>query len=222
MKQKANISSFIQNFDDEVSSKIDWLNLHINLLFIEMNQIEDAIYIFETVEGEWKRRSEIEEKIGYSTIRTTLYEALPYRIIMGLSRVFVGEKEFSLVKTINVVGQLNEYKYNCEVKAVLKEIREYLSHTETVKIITTFRDQLFAHLDKTCVLSDCRIDPTVVMKYISKEEVSKGKELIGKLYKLCFNQSLTYSHIEVLKQDIIYTFFWMSSMQKNDNFLKRE
>ncbi|MEG1448490.1 MAG: hypothetical protein RR048_04855 [Oscillospiraceae bacterium] len=207
MKRKADISLFIQNFDDEVENKVDWLNVHINLLFIEINQIQDTIYIFETVESEWNRRFDAGEKINYSTIRTTLYEALPYRVVMGLSRIFIGEKEFSLLKTINVLSQLDVYKNSSEVKAVLNEVREYLSNTDTVKIITTFRDQLFAHLDKTSVLSDGRIDPTTIMKYISKEEINKGKNLIGKLHHVCFNQILMYSHAKLSEEDIIYTFF---------------
>lgn len=207
MKRKTDISSFIQNFDDDVDNKVDWLNVHISLLFIELNQIQDAIYIFETVESEWNRRIEVGEKIGYSVIRTTLYEALPYRIVMGLSRIFVGEKEYSLLKTINVLSQLDAFKNSPKVKAVLNEIREYLDNADTIKIITIFRDQLFAHLDKTSVLSDCRIDPTTVMKYVSKADVNKGINLIGKLYNVCFGQSLTYSHMKLSKNDIIYTFF---------------
>lgn len=208
MKIKTDISSFIQSFDDEVDNKVDWLNVHINLLFIEINQIQDAIYIFETVENEWNRRSEAKEKIDYSTIRTTLFEALPYRVVMGLSRIFVGEKEFSLLKTLNVLSQLDIYKNSSEVKTVLNEVRDYLNNTDTVKIITTFRDQLFAHLDKVGVLSDCRIDSTIAMKYINKAEINKGKDLIGRLYSACFNESLTYSHMELSEKDIIYTFFW--------------
>ena len=209
MKNKTNISHLIQNYDNEVDSKVDWLNLHINLMFNEIHQIQNTIYIFETVEKEWNRRFENGEKIDYSAIRTTLYESLPYKIILGLSKIFVGEKEFSLSKTINVISQMAEYKNNHEVKTLNKKIQKYLETSEMVRVITTYRDQFFAHLDKIFVLSDCRIDTTVAMKGIDKLEIDEGVRLIGELYKVCFNQDLKYPNKELSEKDIIYTFFWM-------------
>lgn len=85
---------------------------------------------------------------------------------LGLSKIFVGEKEYSLLKTINVISQMNEYKNDNEVKVVINKIRNYLQASEMVKVITTYRDQFFAHLDKICVLSDCRIDVARSMKGI--------------------------------------------------------
>ena len=52
MKNKIDISQLIQNFDNEVDSKVDWLNLHISLMFNEIHEIQNTIYIFETVEKE--------------------------------------------------------------------------------------------------------------------------------------------------------------------------
>lgn len=212
MKNKIDISQLIQNFDNEVDNKVDWLNLHINLMFNEVHEIQNTIYIFETVEKEWNRRFENGEKINYSVIRTILYESLPYKIILGLSKIFVGEKEFSLSKTINVISQMAEYKNSHEVKSLIKKIQDYLETSEMVKVITTYRDQFFAHLDKKSVLSNCRIDTTVAVKGIDKFGIDEGASLIGELYEICFNQSLKYPNKELSEKDIIYTFFWMSEI----------
>ncbi len=209
MKSKIDLSQLIQNFDNDVNSKEDWLNLHINLMFNEIHEIKNTIYIFETVEKEWNRRFENGEKINYSAIRTILYESLPYKIILGLSKIFVGEKEFSLSKTINVISQMSDYKNSHKVKTIIKKVKGYLETSDMVKVITTYRDQFFAHLDKICVLSDCRIDATVAMKGIDKLGIDEGIRLIGELYEVCFNKSLEYPNKELSEEDIIYTFFWM-------------
>lgn len=140
MKNKIDISQLIQNYYNEVDSKVDWLNLHINLMYNEIHQIWNTIYIFETVEKEWNRRIENGEKINYSAIRTILYESLPYNIILGLSKIFVGEKEFSLSKTINVISRLAEYKNSHEVKTLIKKTQNYLETSEMISVITTYRD----------------------------------------------------------------------------------
>lgn len=209
MKSKMEISQLIQNFDNEIDSKIDWLDIHINFMFNEVQEIKDTIYIFKTVETEWNRKFENGEKIGYSAIRTLLFESLPYKIILGLSKILVGNKEFSLFKTINIISQMNEYKNNQNVKKVIRKIEDYLETSETVKIITTYRDQFFAHLDKYCVLSDLRITPTVTIDKLKESEIDECMRLIGELYNVCFNHNLEYHNKELSQKDIIYTFFWM-------------
>lgn len=209
MKNKMEISQLIQNFDDEVDSKIEWLDVHINLMFNEINEIQNTIYIFEVVDNEWNRRVNNGEKVNYSAIRTILYESLPYKIILGLSKIFVGNKEFSLLKTIHVISQMDEYKENQEIIKIIKNIEKYIETSEMVKLVTAFRDQFFAHLDKECVLSDCRIDSTIAVKKLKKTEIEEGAQLIGKLYELCFNHTLERVDKDLSQKDIIYTFFWM-------------
>ena len=47
------------------------------------------------------------------------------------------------------------------------------------------------------------------MHNIAIEEVDKGMDLIGKLYKECFGENLKKPHDDVAFEDIIHTFFWM-------------
>ncbi len=209
MNNKAGISQFIQNFDYELESKAEWLDVHINLMFNEINEIQNAIYIFEVADNEWDRRLKNGEKIGYSAIRTILYESLPYRIILGLSKIFVGNKEFSLPKTVHVISQMDEYKNNQEILNVIRKIEKYLETSETIKLVIAFRDQFFAHLDKECVISDCRVDSTIAVRRLEKSEIDEGVRLIGELYEACFNRTLEYANKELSQKDIIYTFFWM-------------
>lgn len=209
MKYKADITSLIKNFDDEVENKLDWLNIHINLMFNELCEVQNTITIFRTVEKEWNRRVESKEKIGYSAIRTILYESLPYKIVLGLSKIFVGETEYSLLKTINVISQMQEYKSNNEIKELIVKIRHFLSTSELVKTTTAFRDKFFAHLDKVSVLSDCRIDSTTVLKTIDDKAINECANLVNALYEVCFGERLNSLVKDFVEEDIIYTFFWM-------------
>jgi len=206
MKHKTDIIEYIQNFDNELETKKDWLNAHINIMYIETHQLIDTIFIFQTIDTEWYNRVDNKRKIKYSEIRGILYESLSYKIFLGLSKIFVGEKEYSLPKAINVISQLDEFKNNKDIKALIQKIRNFLETSETIKIIATFRDQFYAHLDKICVISDCRIDSTIPMKKIDINEIKEGASLIGELYKLCFNEELKYSH-NFSKQRIIDAFF---------------
>ncbi|MBF4696049.1 hypothetical protein [Fusibacter ferrireducens] len=209
MKIKVDINQLIENYDHEFDNEADWLNFHINLMYNELHEIQNTIYIFETVKKEWDRRIETGERVNYSAIRTVLYTSLPYKIIIGLSKIFVGRKEFSLLKTINKISQMDEYRNRIEVKKIIDNIQKYLETNEMIRDITTYRDQFFAHLDKACVISDCRIDATIAMSPIDTSEIEKGIKLIGELYEVCFNKCLSYSDKKILKKDIIFTFFWM-------------
>lgn len=209
MKNKADISQLIQNFDNDVDNKRDWLNIHISLMFNELCEINQTIFIFDTVQTEWNKRSISKEKIGYSAIRTILFEALPYKIILGLSKIFVGQQEYSLQKTINIISQMDEFKNRSEIKATIKKVQNYLDTSETIKIVTAYRDQFFAHLDKISVLSDCRIDSTIALNKIDKREICEGINIISELYERCFNQKLHGPTSKLLEKDIIHTFFWM-------------
>lgn len=208
MRKKVEISQLIRNFDYEVEDAREWIDVHINLMFIEIHEIQNIIYIFDVVSKEWDRRTENGGKVNYSAVRTILYEALPYKIVLGLSKIFVGSKEYSLPKTINVISQMDEYKNNSKVQETVTKIRNFLETSKMVAFVTTYRDQFFAHLDKECVLSDCRIDSTMAVKQLEKKEIEEGAHLIGELYEVCFDCALEYRDKELSQEDIIYTFFW--------------
>lgn len=209
MKYKEDITSYIKNFDNEVENKSDWLNIHINLMFNELCDVQNTIIIFKTVEQEWNRRVENNEKIGYSAIRTILYESLPYKIVLGLSKILVGETEYSLLKTINVISQMQEYKNNNKIKELIVTIRHFLSTSELVKTTAVFRDKFFAHLDKVSVLSECRIDSTTTLKSIDEKAVNECAKLVNALYEVCFGERLNSLVKDFVDEDIIYTLFWM-------------
>lgn len=212
MKRKEGLEGLVRNFDFELDKEndnghsVEWYNVHISMLYNELCEIRDTLFVFREVEKEWDKRAK-DKSISYSGIRSIIYNALPYRIIMGLSKIFVGTKEFSLEKTINVISQRDEYKQTEEVRIVVKNIQDFLKNSEMVKNVTEYRDNFFAHLDASCAMSDIRIAPSEAMQHISISEVEKGIELIGILYKECFKTKLkeVYNNIEV--GDIIQTFF---------------
>ena len=207
MKNKIEITELIQNFDYEFDNTADCWNVHINMLYNEVNEVRLAFKIFKTVEKEWEIRAG-EKRVTYSAIRTILYESLPYRIIMGLSKILVGKDGGALLRAINVISQLAEFNADVNVKAVIKKIRCYLDDNNLVSVIATYRDKFFAHLDEEAVHSDCRIDVTVAMKDISETAISEVVQLVEELYEACFKVKLSYKD-DLSEADIIHTFFWM-------------
>lgn len=128
---------------------------------------------------------------------------------MGLSKIFVGTKEFSLEKTINVISQRGVYKQKKKVREAVENIRSFLNDNIMVKNVTEYRDNFFGYLDASCAMSDIRISPSEAMQYISISDVDKGIELIGNLYKECFGIELKETQNSIEIEDIIQTFFWM-------------
>lgn len=213
MKRKESLEKLIENFDYELDTNNenghsdDWYNVHINMLYIELCDIRDTLFVFKEVEKEWEKRAE-DKSISYSRIRTLIYEAMPYKVVMGLSKIFVGTQEASIEKAINVVSQRAFYQKK-EVRLAIDNIREFLANSPMVKVVTTYRDSFFGHLDNYCAMSDIRIDVSLAMERISISEIDIGIELIERLYKECFGEELTKPHRDVTREDIINTFFWM-------------
>lgn len=115
-------SQYNQNFSQELTGENDQMNVHLNTLFLELQDIYTAIYIFRTVDSEWDRRVQEREVPDYSTVRTVLYESLVYRVILGLSKIFANHKEYSLSKAANQIEQT--YSSNSEVHRIVNEIRQ--------------------------------------------------------------------------------------------------
>lgn len=213
MKRKIGLEGLVKNYDYEVDNEIDvghsieWYNLHADMLYKELCEIREALLVFKEVEKEWDKRA-ANRSIVYSEIRTIIYNALPYRIVMGLSKIFVGTKEFSLEKTINVLSQREEYRNNKNIKDTIKNIQFFLENSVMVKNITEYRDNFFAHLDVSCVMSDIRISPDVAIHNISIEEVEKAINLLEKLCEKCFEIKLENPWKGVSREEILKTFFW--------------
>lgn len=215
MKRKEGLEGLVKNFDyeldkeEDVGHSDDWYNVHINMLYNELCEIRDTLFVLGEVEKEWEKRAEC-KLISYFRIRSIIYNALPYKVIMGLSKIFVGTKEFSLEKTINVISQRDVYKEKQEVRVAVENIRYFLNDSIMVKNVTEYRDNFFGHLDASCAMSDIRISPSEAMQYIPISEVDRGIGLIGNLYKECFGTKLKETHNNIEIEDIIQTFFGCS------------
>lgn len=214
MKHKDSLEGLIKNFDYELDEGVEqghsekWYDVHVSMLFLELCDIRDTLFVFQEVRKEWDKRAE-QKAISYSRIRSIVYESLSYRIIMGLSKVFVGKKEFSIEKTINVISQWEMYKEKSGVKLAIKDIRSFLQESELVKNVKEYRDNFFAHLDPDCAMSDIRIYPNWAIANISMEEIEKGMKLVSKLYEECFGSRIEETRAEISPDDILRTFFWM-------------
>ncbi len=185
---------------------MDDMDLHVSTLFLELQDIYTATYIFKVVDSEWDRKVNERDIPNYSAVRTILYESLVYRVILGLGKIFSKHKEYSLLKATNQIEQT--YHSNVEAQEIIKKIRQKLNESRMVKKVRIFRDKFFAHLDKENVLSYFRIDSTVAMQYIDSNEIEEWLSLIRSLYKACFGVELSQKSQMPSKEDIIYTFFW--------------
>ncbi len=56
MDKNFDFAHYNPNFDHEMTDNNEWLNVHIDLLFNELKDIQIAIYIFNTVDKEWDKR----------------------------------------------------------------------------------------------------------------------------------------------------------------------
>lgn len=194
------------NYDYEFASNNEWLDVHINLLFNELRDIQTAIYIFNIVDKEWNKRVHDKDVPEYSTVRTTLYESLVYRVVLGLNKIFADSKEYSLFKATNQVEQL--FRSNKEILNTIQEIRYKLDNSVMVRVIRIYRDKFFAHLDKKSVMSYVRVDPTSVMNHIDKKELEEWLCLMRKLYLECFSKELPSESVMPSKEEVVYIFFW--------------
>lgn len=206
MDKNFDFAHYNPNFDHEMKDKNEWLDFHINLLFNELNDILIATYIFNMVDNEWNKRVQEKEEIGYSIVRTTLYESLVYRVFLGLSKIFADSKECSLYKATNQIEQA--FRDNKDIMKIILEIRQKLEDSLMIRVVRTYRDKFFAHLDKKSVISYVRIDPSSAMKHIDEKELDEWLRLIKKLYQVCFGRELSCKFPMPKKEDIIYTFFW--------------
>jgi len=195
-----------KNFDSEIPDVMTWLDIHINTLLLELQQIHTAVYIFKTVDEEWNRLVGTNSPPGYSAIRTSLYEALVYRIILGLNKIFSNSKEYSLLKATNQIEQLK--LKNESIEKLIKEIRTKREASEMIKIIHEYRNTFYAHLDKQSVHSHFRIEPSAIMNHIDIKEIKEWILLVGNFYNSCFNRKLDTEHELPKKEDILHTFFW--------------
>lgn len=50
------LSRYNQNFSHELTEVNDRINVHLNILFLELQDIYTAMYIFRTVDSEWNKK----------------------------------------------------------------------------------------------------------------------------------------------------------------------
>lgn len=212
MKSKEVLEKLVENYDYEFDTNkgeghsSNWYNVHINMLFYELCDIRDTLFLFKEVEKEWESRVE-SGAISFSRIRSIIYEALPYRVIMGLSKIFIGKQELSVEKTINVISQRDIYKLKNEVRTVVDNIRTYINGSQMIKIVAAYRDSFYGHLDDYCAMSDIRVAPGKTLERISISEIDMGIELIGNLFEACFGEKLEKIYCDIDRKEIVRMFF---------------
>lgn len=148
MKHKKDISEYTQNFDYELKSENEWLTTHLWLIRNELVSIIQGLRIEDILEKQYILMETSKPNFEYSPVRAVLAESIPYRIVIGLSKILVGTKEYSLIKTINKMSQISEFNRNPIIMKTINDITEFIDTSKTVEAVTTLRDGFYAHLDK--------------------------------------------------------------------------
>ncbi|MGM0109707.1 hypothetical protein [Enterococcus sp. DIV0187] len=207
MKNRNSITAFIQNYDHEFDNQIDWLEIHLFEMRNEILKIERSIFLISIIDKEWGNKVESKNN-NYSFNRIILFESLIDKIIMGLSKILKGNKEYSLLKTVNVISQVDEFKNNSAVKKIANETRLYIENSELSNTVIMFRDKFFGHLDKECVISDLRLSPAMFVNEIQKFDLEDIKSTIIELYKVCFDKEIDFYSDQIFNEkDFLDTFF---------------
>lgn len=64
MKNKEGLTGLVTCYDYELDKENedghsdDWYNVHINMLYNELCEVRDTLFVFEKVEEEWEKRVE--------------------------------------------------------------------------------------------------------------------------------------------------------------------
>lgn len=209
MKHKNDIKQYIEKPDVEFKSDVDFLTTHLWLIAMELISIIQALRIEATLEKYYKSKIFSNNRFGYSPVRAVLHESIPYRIIMGLSKIFTGTKEYSLEKTINKMSQIPEIYQNPDIMKVIKDINSFINSSKTVEAVTTLRDGFYAHLDKETVFADCRIDVSTPLKHIDSEELNNLLVDIKKLHDSSCNDSLPIDIDEIKQEEVLKAFLYI-------------
>lgn len=209
------IGDYNTNFDHEVTSEEERLQLHLTMLYQEMRDICAAARIFRIAEREWTRRVEARETVVYSPVRTALYESLVYRVVLGLSKLFGDSGEYSLQRAAADIGR---WAQPCgeELTGALRALRQKRKESELPQMIHTVRNKFFAHLDEESVFSHFRIDPAEVMRYIDCAELEEWLTIMEQLYAAAFHETIHRDAACISEEEVIYTFFWQQNRANDD------
>ena len=90
----------------------------------------------------------------------------------------------------------------------INHIIEFINTSKTVEAVTTLRDGFYAHLDKKCVLSDCRIDVSIPLKHIDQNELIELLTLIKKLHDSSCDDVLPIDIEEINSDEVVKAFLY--------------
>lgn len=211
MKIKTDITEYIQNFDNEIDSESEWIITHMYMMRNELISIIHSLRIANIIEKEYEYMLENNIRGCYSPVRSALIESIPYRIIMGLGKLLVGNKEYSINKTINKMRQMPEFNKKPNVMSYIKKIEDFIFDSPTVKAVATLRDGFYAHLDKASVISDCRVDVMIPLKNIHENELLELLRLLKCLYESSCDYIMPIDVEDINHQEVIEMIFNHSS-----------
>lgn len=207
MKENTKLPESAFFLENDFNNERDRMSIHLHEMIYEMMGVHESLQIVDLLHAEVEERIEQKKRIGFSAIRTNLIEGLYYRIVLGLSKIITDDSGYTLARTVNELGQLEECRDRPEYTKVRKEIKDYLKNNKWVERIKFYRNVFFAHLDKVSRLSSYRIDPANALEDINREGVETLLDLMIQLYHACFRDETKFERNEITKAEVLRFLF---------------
>lgn len=193
-----------QNIKEEQDEDINKL-LHMFNLVLELKELYISIEMYKIIYSHWKDRREKNLWIRYDKIRNTLYSALLYRIIFGMTKMFSKREENGLNDLIND-RKLNNI--DLQVHNLLNDLEEEIKlYGKEIEEIIWYRNKLFGHLDNRMVISAERLRESLVFYYIEPINLRRILEKTIKLYNYLYDENFTFEFDTIQKEEVIKRFF---------------
>lgn len=121
-----------------------------------------------------------------------IYQSVEYRIIFGLAKIFKSGNDLSLFQLLNYILQCDDFNNNDNVKqAVCEGTEGLLNYSEDIKILTRWRNKLFAHLDKQYAFSYDRLIMSIPLTELDTMGMCNcAIDSLEKVYMACFGAPL--------------------------------
>lgn len=167
-------------------SVLDDSNLLIKLELELQYLISDCVYVHKAL-AIYIKYSKMPKSSEYSDYYDTVNEALVYRIIHGLSKLFDNDREArSINKINNKIASINLFNSQKQITIITEKIKNFVTQFQANYNLRELRDTFFGHLDEKNVLSSLR--KSLKLNYTDdlQEDIFEITNNLVELYNLCF------------------------------------
>ena len=184
MKQLIKFSDVLIN---ETDTLIDKLEIELGLLLSDFIDLLNAIYVYEKTNDSER----FANKLLFVQYFNIIDQALVYRIIMGLSKIFDSDTDTRTVKKLMASFLQTKDFQTPEIMKIIDDINTFNNAIITEYNFKFLRDKFFAHLDKKLRFSSMRIGFQLFELENLLILLENIFEKLKKLYNSCFSEEFS-------------------------------